>query len=94
MLGTLQSIMDGQRSKSASRTSAGTAAASSARERDSTKAGDGSALDDTLQEHFDSIQELSDKQALEELLPRLRCVLFEVGQVAVWSWWAAAMCSG
>jgi hypothetical protein len=36
------------------------------------------ALDDSLAQHFASIQELSDRQALEELLPRLQQV---VGQV-------------
>ncbi len=38
-----------------------------------------SVLDQTLQQHFDSIQELSDKQALEDLLPRLKGVLIHVG---------------
>lgn len=40
-----------------------------------------SALDDSLQQHFTSIQELSDKQALEELLPRLHDVVMRVRTV-------------
>eukprot|EP00878_Enallax_costatus_P033994 GHUV01037591.1.p1 GENE.GHUV01037591.1~~GHUV01037591.1.p1 ORF type:complete len:423 (+),score=131.41 GHUV01037591.1:598-1866(+) len=35
------------------------------------------ALDDSLQQHFTSIQELSDRQALEELLPRLHDVVMQ-----------------
>jgi hypothetical protein len=37
------------------------------------------ALDDSLAQHFASIQELSDRQALEELLPRLQQVVGQVG---------------
>ena len=35
-------------------------------------------LDDSLAAHFNSIQELSDRQALEELLPRLQELLLLV----------------
>lgn len=38
-----------------------------------------SSLDDSLAAHFNSIQELSDRQALEELLPRLQDLLLSVG---------------
>jgi len=38
----------------------------------------GASLDDSLAAHFNSIQELSDRQALEELLPRLQELLMEV----------------
>lgn len=37
----------------------------------------GASLDDSLAAHFNSIQELSDRQALEELLPRLQELLME-----------------
>lgn len=36
------------------------------------------ALEDTLEQHFVTIQTLSDKQALEDLLPRLKARLFEL----------------
>jgi hypothetical protein len=41
------------------------------------------ALDDSLAQHFASIQELSDRQALEELLPRLQQVVGQVGNVSI-----------
>lgn len=43
--------------------------------------GAASALDDSLAQHFTSIQELSDRQALEELLPRLQEVVSQVRAV-------------
>lgn len=35
------------------------------------------ALDDSLQQHFETLQAISDRQALEDLLPRLKNALFE-----------------
>jgi hypothetical protein len=65
-----------------SSSAAAAAAGSSGSSAADAAAADGSngapSLDDSLAAHFNSIQELSDRQALEELLPRLQELLLLV----------------
>eukprot|EP00879_Flechtneria_rotunda_P019143 GHRR01020098.1.p1 GENE.GHRR01020098.1~~GHRR01020098.1.p1 ORF type:complete len:194 (+),score=76.72 GHRR01020098.1:195-776(+) len=85
VLGTYSNIHEGAQSQQdqpgAATAGHRAAAAAGSSTGESTAASPGAAgtpsLDDSLQQHFTSIQELSDRQALEDLLPRLREVVMQ-----------------